>query len=81
MLATNISNIRNQFKEFCDKVSDDNEIVIITRKENKNVVLMSLDRYNEMEKNMKNYLFLSKIDRGFRQIESGRGISHELIED
>ena len=37
MIATNYSNVRNNLKKYCDKATDDNETVIITRKNDKNV--------------------------------------------
>lgn len=80
MLAANYSTVRNNLKDYCDKAYDEDEVVIVTRKEEKNVVIMSLDKYNSMVKDIQNVLYMSKIDRGFRQIENGRGISRELIE-
>ena len=32
MIATNFSNVRNNFKEVCDRVVHDSDIAIITRK-------------------------------------------------
>ena len=37
MIAVNYSSARNNFKDYCDKATDDFETIIITRKENKNV--------------------------------------------
>jgi len=81
MLAANYTTVRNNFKDFCDKVSDENEAVLITRKSDKNVVIISLDKYNQLEKDLRNALYLAKLDRGFEQIQSGKGVKHELIED
>ena len=81
MLAVNYSTIRNNFKDYCDKATDDSETVIVTRKNEKNVVLMSLEQYNSMMKALRNAEYLSKIDRAFNQLESGNGRQHELIED
>ncbi len=53
MIAANYSNVRENFKSYCDKINDENETVIITRKDNKNVVLMSQNEYNNMLKNIK----------------------------
>ncbi|SFC37900.1 type II toxin-antitoxin system Phd/YefM family antitoxin [Clostridium uliginosum] len=53
MLAVNYSNARENLKTYCDKVNDNNETVIITRKDNKNVVLISQDEYNNMLENIK----------------------------
>ncbi len=81
MLAVNYSTIRNNLKDYCDKATDDSETVIVTRKNEKNVVLMSLEQYNSMMKALRNAEYLSKIDRAFNQLESGNGRQHELIED
>ena len=81
MLAANYTTVRNNLKEYCDKASDEDEIVLVTRKSNKNVVIMSLEKLNRIEKELQDALYLAKIERGFAQIEAGRGISHELIED
>ena len=48
MLAVNYSTIRSKLKDYCDKATDNNETVIVTRKDEKNVVLMSLEHYNEL---------------------------------
>ena len=81
MLAVNYSTIRNKLKTYCDKVTDEDETVIVTRKNEKNVVLMSLEQYNQMLKAVRNAEYLAKINQGIRQLESGQGQIHELIED
>ena len=81
MLAVNYSTIRNNLKDYCDKVSDEAETVIVTRKGEKNVVIMSLEQYNDLMKAQRNAEYLSKIDRAFQQLETGNGRTHELIED
>lgn len=80
MLAVNYSTIRNHLKDYCDKVTDKNETVIVTRKDEKNVVLMSLEQYNQMVKAARNAEYLAKIDRAIEQLASGKGQLHELIE-
>lgn len=60
MLAVNYSTIRNNFKDYCDKATDECETVIITRKNEKNVVLMSLEQYNQIMKAIKNSEQLAK---------------------
>ena len=50
MLAVNYSTIRNNLKSYCDKATDENETVIVTRKDEKNVVIISLEQYNSMMK-------------------------------
>lgn len=50
MIAVNYSTVRNNLKEYCDKATDKGETVIITRKGGKNVVLISMERYNQIVK-------------------------------
>lgn len=50
MQAVNFSTFRSNLKEYCDKATDENETVIVTRKEEKNVVIMSLEKYNRIMK-------------------------------
>ena len=81
MVAANYTSVRNNLKSYCDLASDRDETIIVTRKDEKNIVLISLDRFNEMEKQIRNLQYLAKLDRSFEQLYSGRGQVHELIED
>ena len=80
MLAVNYSTIRNRLKDYCDKVTDDNETVIVTRKDEKNVVLISLEEYNAMVKATKNAAYLAKIDLAMEQIERGEVVVKTMEE-
>lgn len=80
MIAANYTSVRNNLKEFCDMAVDQGETVIVTRKANRNVVLMSLDQYNALMKEVRNARYIEKIDRGFAAIAAGKGQIHELIE-
>lgn len=80
MLAVNYSTIRNNLKGYCDKVTDEHETVIVTRKDEKNVVIISLEAYNAMAKAARNAEYLDMLDRAIEQLEQGRGQRHELIE-
>ncbi|MDO5575105.1 MAG: type II toxin-antitoxin system prevent-host-death family antitoxin [bacterium] len=80
MLAVNYSTIRNNLKDYCDAATDENETVIVTRKEEKNVVIISLDKYNQIMKSARNAEYLAMIDRGMEQLAAGKGQQHELIE-
>lgn len=81
MLAVNYSTIRNKLKDYCDKATDEMETVIVTRKNEKNVVLMSLEQYNSLTKALRNAEYLAKLDRAFEQLEHSIGQHHELIEE
>ena len=50
MIAINFSTARGRLKDFCDRVTDRGETVIVTRKAEKNVVIISEERFNELEK-------------------------------
>lgn len=80
MLAVNYSTVRENLKNYCDKASDENETVIVTRKNEKNVVIISLDNYNELMKAVRNAEYLAKIDLSIEQLKAGKGQQHELIE-
>lgn len=80
MLAVSYSTIRNNLKDYCDQATDNNETIIVTRKEEKNVVLLSLEKYNQIIKAARNAEYLAMIDRGIEQLASGKGQQHELIE-
>lgn len=47
MKTVNYSFFRNNLKSVCDDVTDNDEIVLLCRKEGKNVVVLSLEKYNE----------------------------------
>lgn len=81
MLAVNYSTIRNNLKNYCDKATDEGAVVVVTRKEEKNVVLLSLDKYNRLAKTARNAEYMAKIQRGLSQMEAGTGRAHDLIED
>lgn len=64
MIAINFTTARNRFKDFCDKVTDEDETVIVTRKAGRNVVIISAERYSELEKAERNAAYLGKLERG-----------------
>lgn len=49
MLAVNDTNLRDNMKAYMDKVTDDYETIIVTRKNNKNVVMLSEEAYNNLK--------------------------------
>jgi antitoxin YefM len=66
MQAVNYSHARNNLKAIIDDVCDNNEEVIITTKNDKSVVIVSMDEYNrthaEIKRNVKEAL--AQIERG-----------------
>ncbi|MCI7239009.1 MAG: type II toxin-antitoxin system prevent-host-death family antitoxin [Anaerococcus sp.] len=51
MLSVNYSELRNNLKDYCDKTIDDLETLLITRKNDRNVVMLSLEEYNNLIEN------------------------------
>ncbi len=83
MIATNYSNVRNNLKKYCDKATDDNETVIITRKNDKNVVLMSEEEYNNLMENlyiMSNKKYYNELLKNKAEAEAGNIQIHDIIE-
>lgn len=80
MLAVNYSTIRSKLKDYCDKATEENEAVIVTRKGEKNVVLISLEQYNEFLKMQRNQEYLGKIDKSIKQIEKGKVVRKTIEE-
>lgn len=83
MLAVNYTNLRENMKMYMDKVTDDYETMIITRKDNKNVVMISEESYNNLMENM--YVMGNKANydwmmKGKTQLENGQFAVHELFE-
>ncbi|MCD8110869.1 MAG: type II toxin-antitoxin system Phd/YefM family antitoxin [Clostridiales bacterium] len=75
MFATNYSDARNNFKSLCDRITVDSETVIVTRKKKENIVMMSLEEYNNLMENMhirKSENNYAHILEGIRQIEAGK---------
>lgn len=83
MLAVNYTNLRDNMKAYMDKVTDDYETMIVTRKDNKNVVMLSEESYNNLMENIhvmgnkSNYDWLMESKA---QLEKGRLSAHNLIE-
>lgn len=80
MLAVNYSTIRENLKSYCDKVTDNNETVIVTRKDEKNVVIISLNEWNELQRALRNAEYLGRLNRSIADVKAGRGIVKTMDE-
>jgi antitoxin YefM len=75
MIATNYSNARQHFAKYCTEVVRNFETIIITRKNDENVVLMSEANYNNLMEN----LFIrrdpdeyARLVKSIREYEAGK---------
>lgn len=83
MLAVNYTNLRDNMKNYMDKVTDDYETMIVTRKNNKNIVMISEESYNNLLENA--YLMGNKANYDWlmeskAQLERGNVSVHDLVE-
>ncbi|MBE5868918.1 MAG: prevent-host-death protein [Lachnospiraceae bacterium] len=83
MLAVNYTNLRDNMKTYMDKVTDDYETMIVTRKDNKNVVMLSEESYNNLIENV--YIMGNKANYDWlmeskAQLESGNTTIQNLAE-
>lgn len=81
MLAVNYTNLRENMKTYMDKVTDDYETIIVTRKDNKNVVMLSEETYNNLMENI--YVMGNKTNYDWlmeskSQLEKGNFSIHDL---
>lgn len=81
MKVVNYTELRLNLKHWLDSVIDDPKEVIIKRKDQKDLVLISLDEYNSLKET--NYL-LSGNNRAIlldaiQEVRKGNKESHELI--
>ncbi len=81
MLAVNYTNLRDNMKTYMDKVTDDCETMIVTRKDNKNVVILSEDAYNNLMENA--YVMGNKSNYDWlmdskAQLDNGKISVHDL---
>ena len=84
MNAINYSDLRKNLKSTMDKIIDDHEPVIITRRNGDNVVMVSYEDYSSIEETV--YLLKSprnaeRLRESIKSYEVGKGKEEKLIED
>jgi antitoxin YefM len=84
MDAITYTNLRQNLKYYMDKVFNDHDPLIIIRKNNENVVLMSVDEYNSLMET--NYLLSNKanaehLQKSINQHKSGKMKERKLYEN
>lgn len=79
MIAAKQMDIRANIKKYFD-IAFNGEPVIVSRKENKNVVIISETEYNELARAKSNEEYFARLDESFKQFEQGRTISFSMEE-
>ena len=81
MLAVNYSNYRESLKHYCDRVNDEAEVLIVTRKSGGNVVMLSEEQYNNLMENLyvrSNPANYENLMASVAQLKAGAAHRHEL---
>ena len=83
MEVLNYTEFRSNLSESLNKVTNDSEIIIVSRGKGKNVVVMSLDEYNAFKETI--YLTSTKanskrLDEAIDEMNSGKFKKGKLLE-
>ena len=70
MLAVKSMDVRDNFKNLCDRVFN-GETLIISRPKNENIVMLSETEYNEMLKLKRNADYLAMLDKSMTEARTG----------
>ncbi|MDF3055373.1 MAG: hypothetical protein K0Q74_1280 [Gammaproteobacteria bacterium] len=75
---------RENLVKFMEHVCDNHDIVIITRKKSRSVVMMSLEDYNAIEETaylLKNPANAARLRKSIKQYDKGKCQKRNLIEE
>ncbi|OSZ78971.1 hypothetical protein CAP35_12195 [Chitinophagaceae bacterium IBVUCB1] len=83
MKVVNYSAFRNNLAENLDEVNNDKEIVIVSRTQGKNVVVIDLEEYNSIQETL--HLIGTKNNRkrledAIAEMNKGKSLKRKLIE-
>ena len=81
MIAVGYSNVRQNFKSYCDKTTKDFETIIITRERGENVVMLSESAYNNLLENLyvrSDPAYYNELLESIDQLKMGKGLKKDL---
>ena len=84
MDAVSYSDLRQNLKSYMDKVFSDHDPLIITRKNNENLVLISIDEYNSLMETsylLSNEANSEHLKTSIAQYVAGKAKKRELLKD
>ena len=79
MKAVKSIELRDNLKKYCDEVYK-GETLVISRKRNENVVMLSEKEYNALIKARNNDVYISMLEKSYKEIESGGLITKSINE-
>ncbi|MBC7650123.1 MAG: type II toxin-antitoxin system prevent-host-death family antitoxin [Deinococcales bacterium] len=83
MEVLNYTEFRKSLTKSLNKVTDDAEIVIVSRSKGKNVVVMALEEYNAIQETLhvtKTVANRKRLDDALVEMENGDFVTQTLIE-
>jgi antitoxin YefM len=83
MKVVNYSEFRSNLTENLNAVNENREIVIVSRTQGKNVVVMDLDEYNSIQETL--HLTSTKVNRkrleeAIEEMKKGKSVKRNIIE-
>ncbi len=80
MLAMTLENFENDdLKRNLKKITEDKEDIILTANDEKdNIIILSLDKYNQLIKDIENAKYLAKLDLAFEQMLIDKKMNEEI---
>ncbi len=84
MIAINYATVKERLKKYCDAAVHDSETIIVTRKQDENVVIISEAEYNNLMENL--YIRSNKSDyerllKSIDRLKRGKGKIRKLVDD
>jgi antitoxin YefM len=79
MIAVKSMDVRDNFKSLCDRVFC-GETLIISRPKNENIVMVSENEYNELQKTKKNAEYLAMLNQSIEEAKAGNFIFKTIEE-
>jgi len=84
MDAVTYSDLRQNLKRYLDKVFQNHDPMIITRKNNENLILISVNEYNSLIETsylLGNEANARHLQKSIAQLETGKSAEKELLSD
>ena len=79
MQVSSYSTVRQNFSSVIEEVAETDQPLIITKKDT-NVVMISLDRFNHLEKQARNNEYLAMLQQSHNEAMSGNILKYDLTE-
>jgi antitoxin YefM len=83
MRVVNYSEFRNNLTQNLNAVNEDKEIVVVSRTQGKNVVVMDLNEYNSIQETLhltSTVANRKRLEAAIAEMNNGKSVKHKLIE-